>query len=39
MVIGPEGDLSLFLPMERIKLCYLTIKNTFKINFLNQMGI
>ena len=37
--VSPFGDMSLFLSMERAKLVYLTIKSTFKINYLQQLGI
>jgi hypothetical protein len=32
--IGPDGQKDLFLKMEKTKLAYLQLKNTFKINFL-----
>lgn len=38
-VVTPNGDLDLFLKMEKTKLCYLSIKNHFKINYLKKMGV
>lgn len=36
---SPYGHLALFSSMERTKLCYLQVKSTFKINYLNQIGV
>jgi hypothetical protein len=38
MVVSEVGDLDLFVKMERTKLCYLSVKHSFKINFLRKMG-
>ena len=38
MVVGEMGELDLFMKMERTKLCYLSVKHAFKINFLRKMG-
>lgn len=38
-IVSPNGDLDLFLNMEKTKLCYLSIKNHFKINYLKKMGV
>lgn len=37
-IIGPYGELDLFLKMEKIKLAYLVLKKTFKLNFLEKIG-
>ena len=37
--IAPDGKLDLFLKMEKIKLAYVMMKSTFKINVLEAMGI
>ena len=37
-VVGPDGNLDLFLKMEKIKLAYVLLKSTFKMNFLEKMG-
>jgi hypothetical protein len=34
MTVTPDGGLSLFLKMERIKLGYLNLKTHFKIDYL-----
>ena len=33
-LVGPDGNLDLFLKMEKIKLAYVLVKSVFKINFL-----
>jgi hypothetical protein len=38
MVVSEIGELDLFIKMERTKLCYLSVKHAFKINFLRKMG-
>jgi hypothetical protein len=38
MTVGEAGELDLFVKMERTKLCYLSVKHAFKINFLRKMG-
>ena len=37
-IIKPTGELDLFLKMEKIKLAYVVLKSTFKLNFMEQMG-
>lgn len=37
-IVGPNGELDLFLKMEKIKLAYVLLKTTFKINFLEKIG-
>jgi hypothetical protein len=37
-VVSPQGDLDLFLKMEKSKLCYLAIKDHFKMSYLRKMG-
>ncbi len=39
LVVTKEGDLSLFLNMERTKLAYMLIKKTFKVNYLSNIGV
>ena len=34
--VTPFGDLGLFNSMERAKLCFLMLKSTFKVNFLQR---
>lgn len=38
-IVGPDGQIDLFLKMEKIKLAYLLLKKTFKLNFLQKIGI
>ena len=34
--VTPYGDMALFNSMERTKLCYLMLKSTFKVNYLQR---
>jgi hypothetical protein len=36
--VAADGKLDLFLKMEKIKLAYIVVKTTFKINVLQEMG-
>lgn len=36
--VTPYGDESLFNSMERTKICYILVKEMFKINYLNKLG-
>jgi hypothetical protein len=37
-VVNQYGDLDLFSKMERTKLCYLAIKEKFKVDFMRKFG-
>lgn len=37
-VVREDGSTDLFLKMERIKLAYIILKSTFKVNFLEKIG-
>ena len=34
--VSPYGEMALFNSMERTKLCYLMMKSTFKVNYLQR---
>lgn len=34
--VTPYGDMAMFNSMERTKLCYLMLKSTFKVNYLQS---
>jgi hypothetical protein len=38
-VVSKEGELSLYLAMEKTKLSYQLIKRHFRVNYLSKMGI
>jgi hypothetical protein len=37
-VAARDGKLTLFMNMERTKLCYMMLKQHFKINYLSLIG-
>lgn len=37
-IINPYGDLSLFLKMERIKLCYLILREHIRVENLHKIN-
>lgn len=39
LTVSSNGELSLFLNMEKTKLSYLVIKKYFKINYLSKIGM
>ena len=37
-IVKPDGELDLFLKMEKTKLAYVVLKTHFKVNFMEDMG-